>query len=100
MRPLGPNAKKLIAHKMSVDAIPSGGGFADGVKFLSSKESILTGVRNATRWVAEAIDAVRQASEPNPWKASTDEEIAGEILRRVEARKSKTTSSGHRNASP
>ena len=42
-RKLGPNAKRLLAHKMSVDAIPAGGGLADGIKFLSSKESIISG---------------------------------------------------------
>lgn len=85
-RPLGPNAKSLIAHKMSIDAIPSGGGLVDGLKFLSSKESIVSGARASAHWVAAAIDAVRGAVEPNPWKYADDEQIAGEILRQIEMR--------------
>jgi len=88
---LGQNAKKLIAHKMSVDAIPAGGGLADGLKFLSNKESIVSGARLATEWVAAAIDAIRGAADPNPWKFSTDEEIAGHILNQIAARKQART---------
>jgi hypothetical protein len=84
---LGPNVKRLISIKMAKDAIPDGGGFADGVKFLSSKESIVAGVRAATEWVKAALIAVRQATEPNPWKSASDEEIAGHIIERIEARK-------------
>lgn len=86
-RPLGPNAKKLIAHKMSIDAIPAGGGFEAGIRFLSSKESILSGARHATQWVLAAIDAVRGAAEPNQWKSASDEEIAGELLLKIDERK-------------
>lgn len=39
-----PDARtKLMVYKMSHDAIPEGGGLADGIKFLSSKESITAG---------------------------------------------------------
>lgn len=82
----GPNVNKLIASKMSRDAIPPGGGFADGIKFLSSKQAIVAGAKRATEWVDAAIRAVREAAEPNPWKNATDEEIAAEILRGIEAR--------------
>lgn len=80
---LGPNVRRLLAHKMAIDAIPAGGGFAAGMKFLSSKESVVSGVKAATAWVEQAIQAVRGAADPNPWKDAQDEEIAGEILRRV-----------------
>lgn len=36
---------------------------------------------------AEAISLIRGAAEPNPWKDATDEEIAAEILRRVDERR-------------
>ena len=85
--PIGPNIKMLIATKMATDAIPAGGGFADGVRFLSSKESIIAGAKAATEFVKLAIQAVRQAGDPNPWRNATDEEIAGELLRQIEAKK-------------
>lgn len=83
---IGPNVKKLWAMKMAKDAIPDGGGLADGLKFLSSRESIAAGAKAATEWVKGAIAVVRLAAEPNPWKNATDEEIAGELLKRTEER--------------
>jgi len=82
---IGPNVRRLIAYRMSIDAVPHNGGLSDAIKFLSSKESIVTGARNARDWVKSAIEAVRQAGEPNSWKDADDESIAGEILRKVEA---------------
>lgn len=86
-RPLGPNLKKLIASKMAKDAIPDGGGFADGVKFLTTSGALLSGWKTAAAWCDLAIMAVREAGEPNPWKEATEEEIACELLRGIEARK-------------
>lgn len=86
-RPLGPKIKRLISVKMAKDAIPDGGGFADGVKFLSNKESIVAGARIATEWAKAALDAVRQAAEPNPWKMASDEDIAAHILERIEKKR-------------
>ncbi len=83
----GPNVKRLIVHKMSVDAVPSGGGVADAVKFLSDATGIVVAARSATVWVESAILVVRQAAEPNPWRSADDETIADEILRQIEARK-------------
>jgi len=79
----GPNVRKLIAHKMARDAVPSGGGLADALAFLTRKEAIVASARAATEWVALAIRAVREAGEPNPWREASDEEIAGELLRRI-----------------
>lgn len=83
----GPNVKRLISQKMAADAVPAGGGLASAIKFLSSKESIVAGARAATKWVEEAIQIVRLAAEPNPWKTANDEEIAAELLRGIAARK-------------
>lgn len=85
---IGPNVKKLLILKMSKDAIPDGGGLAAGLNFLSSKESIMSGFRAAREWTEMAIQAVREAAEPNPWKNATDETIAGELLLRVDRCKS------------
>ena len=79
--------RKLIFHKMSLDAIPKGGGIADGIKFLSDRNGMVKSLHAADQWVIGAIAAIRNAGEPNPWKDQTDEAIAGEILRKIEERK-------------
>jgi hypothetical protein len=86
-RALGPNLKRLIGHKMAKDAVPDGGGFSDGIRFLTTPGAMLAGWRDAAAWVDSAILAVRQAGEPNPWKESSEEDIAGELLRQIEVRK-------------
>jgi hypothetical protein len=86
---IGPNVKKLIFHKMSQEAIPKGGGVADGLKFLMDKERIQKAFRESTQWVESVILAVRSAAEPNPFKDADDETIAAEILRRVEEKANK-----------
>ncbi len=82
----GQNIRRLIAYKMAVDAIPQGGGFEDGLKFLSSREAVITGAQQASIWVRAAINVLRLAAEPNPWKDADDETIAGEVLRQVDER--------------
>lgn len=84
---LTPNIKKLIIHKSSMDAIPPGGDIADGVKFLTEPGRLVKSMRDSSEWVDAVILAVRYAGEPNPWKSASDEEIAGEILRRIEKRR-------------
>lgn len=91
----GPNVRRLIAHKMSVDAVPKGGGLADAITFLTSPGAIGRAAKEATAWVAEAIRVVRLAVEPNPWKQADDETIAGEILRHIEERKRKARHEQH-----
>ena len=82
----GPNVNKLIIHKMSADAVPPGGGLADSIKFLTNKEAIISGARKATEFVKLAIQAVREAAEPNEFKNADDETIAAELLKQIEAR--------------
>lgn len=84
------NMRRLAVHKMSIDAVPKGGGVADAVRFLMDKEAMLTAARNAEAWAKAAVQAVRDASAPNPWRNADDEAIAGEILRRLDERKEKT----------
>lgn len=78
------NVKRLAIQKMSIDAIPAGGGVADGIKFLSNPKGIAESFKAACEWSQEVIDAVRNAGEPNPWRDATDEDIAGEIMRQVD----------------
>jgi len=84
---IGPNFKRLAIHKTSIEAIPSGGGIADGVKFLTTPGRLAQSMRDSLKWAQDAVLAIRQAAEPNSWKNSTDEEIAGELLRKIQERK-------------
>jgi hypothetical protein len=81
---MGPNVRRLVAHKVSVDAVPKGGHIGHAMGFLSSPEKILAGTRAAQEWVAAAI-AVVKAAPNNPY-GDDDEAIAGEILRQIEER--------------
>jgi hypothetical protein len=81
----GPNVKKLICHKISLDAVPAGGGLQSAIEFLSDKDRIISSARSATQWVETAIAAVKVAPG-NPF-GDDDEAIAGEILRGIEERK-------------
>lgn len=80
------NVYRLALHRFSSGAIHAGGGFADGVRILSDKDAFMAVMRDANEWAAEAVRVVRSAADPNPWRESSDEEIAGEILRQLEER--------------
>ena len=80
---------RLIAHKMALDAIPVGGCTVDGIKFLTNRVMMTDSLHRSTKWVKNAILAIRNAAEPNQYKNATDEEIAGEILRRIEEKRGK-----------
>lgn len=80
----------LIVHKISVDAIPPGEGFNAGLRFLSDKSRVASTARSSTEWARQAVDAVRNAEDPNPWKEADDETIAGEILRRIDEKGTKS----------
>jgi hypothetical protein len=79
--------KKLLMYRLSVIAVPAGGGLTSALTFLTTPGAITKGAREARDWCATAVAAIRAAREPNPWKGSTDEEIAGELLRRIEEKK-------------
>jgi hypothetical protein len=80
----GPNVKKLIVHKLSLDAVPAGGGLTSAIEFLSDPKRITDGARAATSWVETAIAAVKAA--PGNTFGDNDEAIAGEILRQIDER--------------
>lgn len=85
----GKSMSRLIAHKMSLDAVPPGSDLADVVAFITNKEKLKASIGAASEWAKAAVLAVRNANEPNPFKEADDETIAAEILRQVEARKAK-----------
>lgn len=91
----GPNEKRLIAHKASVDMVPPGGGVADVVGVLTQPGKLNAVMRAAAEWVATALDAMRTAPDPNPWRDADNEAIAEELLKAIERRKA-----GQRAASP
>jgi hypothetical protein len=68
---------------MSLDAIPKGGGFADGLAFLSNKQNVIDSAARARAWVKVALRAVREARDPNPWRLSDNEAIAGYLLEQI-----------------
>lgn len=89
------NKVKLQNLVLSKLIIPDNGGIADAIGFLANlgKPESNALVKKAMAQTEEYILAVRNAAEPNPLKNSTDDEIAGEILKRIDARKSTKTES-------
>lgn len=82
---LGPNAKRLLIHRMSLDAVPSGGGLRSAVEYLLDADRMKQSTKNSIEWVKAAIAAIKAAPD-NPY-GDDDETIAGEILKRIEAKK-------------
>ncbi len=85
----GPNFKKIVSMKMAMNAIPKGGNFMDGVRFLVDKDMLISGFKKAWDWAEQSIIKVREATEPNIFKNATDEEISAEILKKIEEKKKK-----------
>lgn len=79
---LGPNVKRLLAHFMAYEAIPSGGGIGDGIDFLTNPERRHNGLEKAMSNLKAALYAVKHASD-NPY-GEDDEAIAAAILDRIE----------------
>ena len=77
---LTPNVKRLLLERVSIEAVPNGGGLNAGLTFLSSKENITAGFSAALEWVNQALIAVRNAAAPNPFASASDEEIATELM--------------------
>lgn len=83
-RTLGPNMKRFLAVKVSRDAIPDGGGFADGIEFLLNPGRMADVSRKALEWCDQCIAAVKSAPD-NPY-GDDEEVIAGVILAQLEAK--------------
>jgi hypothetical protein len=85
-RPIGPNAKKLLAHFAALEAVPRGGGLADGLNFLADPDRRRRGFERAMANLDAALEAVKSAPD-NPY-GDDDEAIAAAVLERVEAKRS------------
>lgn len=79
--------RRLAITKMACDAVDDARSpkpaLAQVLDFVMSRERLLAGARTADQWARDAVAAVREAGEPNPWRTATDEAIAAELLRRV-----------------
>ena len=79
------SVQRLVIRKMSHDAIPDGGGLQDGIAFLLNQDAMNEGYRRASKWVQEAIDAVKSAPD-NPY-GDNDEAIAEAILAKLDEKR-------------
>lgn len=84
-RALGPNTRELLAHFIAREAVPVGGGLADGLNFLTDPDRRRRGIEKAMADMEMAIEAVKSVPD-NPY-GSDDEAIAAAILKRVKERK-------------
>ena len=82
------SVQRLVIRKMSHDAIPDGGGLQDGIAFLLNQDAMNEGYRRASKWVQEAIDAVKSAPD-NPY-GDNDEAIAEAILAKLDEKRRPT----------
>jgi len=80
----GPNVTKLIFKFIGREAIPQGGGFADGIEFFSNPERRKHVLAKAESKALAAIQLIKTAPD-NPF-GDNDEEIAGMILKKIEER--------------
>jgi hypothetical protein len=76
---MGPNVKQLVIRKMTLSMIPRDGGFSDGLRALLDGK-LPQVVKESHEWVKEAIQLVKDAPDST---YTDDEEIAGEILKRM-----------------
>lgn len=79
------NVAKLMIKRLSVLAVPKGGGIVDGVNFFLEEELRKKLLSETEAWTKEAIWIFKTAPD-NPF-GDDDEAIAGYILERVEKRK-------------
>ncbi len=81
----GPNVTKLIILFVAVEAIPSGGGLADGIDFIRNPERRKQVLESAESKALQAIQSIKNAPD-NPF-GNDDEQIAGEVLKTIEKAK-------------
>jgi hypothetical protein len=77
----GPNVSKLLTKFIAREAVPVGGGFQDGIKFLTDQEHRKKVLQKAEEMMLLSIKAIKSAPD-NPF-GTDDEKIAEEILKRI-----------------
>jgi hypothetical protein len=84
----GPNMTKLITKFIPRNAVPRGGGFADGAKFFTDKDYRKTVLDKSEADALEAIRVIHTATD-DPYKDYDEEIIARIILDEIEKREAK-----------
>ena len=84
-RPTGPFVKKLAIQFATKDAIPKGGGLADGIAFIKGGPRFTQAIKDGFQSAFHAIDLIK-ASTDNPY-GNDDEDIAKVIMDEIEKRK-------------
>lgn len=80
----GPNMARLWIRFISRQAIPKGGGFANGMEFLGDPDLRHSIIEKAEASMKAAILLIKSAPN-NPW-GDDDEAIAGALLKEIEER--------------
>jgi hypothetical protein len=80
-KPYGPNLARLITKFIAREAIPPGGGLADGIEFFTNPERRKQVLAKAE---ADALAAIRliKAAPDNPF-GDDDEEVAGMLVEKI-----------------
>lgn len=87
---MGPNFRKLLSRRAGmIMEERAGPGFDATVSHLL-EGGLGPALKDAKTWCDAAMQAVRQAADPNPWKYASDEVIAEHILKKVEERNAKS----------
>lgn len=84
MSKYGPNVTKLIIKFVAREAVPPGGGIAEGVEFLRNPERRKQILASAESKAILAIRLIKSAPD-NPF-GDDDENIAGELLNKIKER--------------
>ena len=84
MSEYGPNVTKLIIKFIAREAVPPGGGIADGVEFFKDPEHRKRVMAKAVIGVHTAIELIKIAPD-NPY-GDDDEKIARFLLEKIEER--------------
>lgn len=84
MTDLGPNTNKLLSMYIAHEAIPSGGSFSDGARFILDEGLRKNGIERAREKMFGAISTLREFDD---YKEKSDEDIAAILVKAIEERK-------------
>lgn len=87
MSKYGPNVTKLIIKFIAREVVPAGGGIADGIEFFRNSERRKQILESAESKTIQAIQLIKSAPD-NPF-GNDDEQIASELLKKIEEKRSK-----------
>jgi hypothetical protein len=84
----GPNFMKLVFNRAAILAVPSGGGLADGIEFLTNPDKRQRIMKEAFGFAEQAVEAMKAAPD-NPY-GDDEETICAAILAEAERRTHET----------